>query len=293
LTPFSIVLILISALIHSSWNFFTKRGNWPGEFFFWVFFLGIVLYLPFFIAFGSFPSFLIHASPKLWGLTISSGFFETVYFICLVEAYRGGDLSLVYPISRSAPLFTQIWAIFFIGEILSQRGIGGIILVMIGLFVISLKNFHIEHAIPQSNHFTSRPYLLALTAAIASSIYSVIDKVGVQMVHPVLYIWFINLWMTTFIGLYLILRREVSFLKVWKESKREVLLIAILQNIAYLLVLMALQMSKVSYVVAFRQVGALFGAGMGIYFLKESYWKTRVTGALILTLGLVLIGLAR
>ena len=293
MTPLSIVLILVSALLHSSWNFFTKRGNWPGEFFFWVFLWGVLLYLPFFIGFGAFPSILVHTSPKLWGLTLSSGFFETVYFICLVEAYRGGDLSLVYPISRSAPLFTQIWAIFFIGEILSQGGIGGIILVMIGLFVISLKNFRIEHALPQSNHFTSRPYLLALTAAIASSVYSVIDKVGVQMLHPVLYIWFINLWMTTFTGLYLIFRRKVSFLKIWKESKREILLIAILQNIAYLLVLMALQMSKVSYVVAFRQVGALFGAGMGIFFLKESHWKTRITGALILTLGLVLIGLAR
>jgi drug/metabolite transporter (DMT)-like permease len=51
-------------------------------------------------------------------------------------------------------------------------------------------------------------------------------------------------------------------------------------------------MSKVSYVVAFRQVGALFGAGMGILFLKESHWKTRIAGALILTFGLVLIGMA-
>jgi uncharacterized membrane protein len=56
---------------------------------------------------------------------------------------------------------------------------------------------------------------------------------------------------------------------------------------------MALQMSKVSYVVAFRQVGALFGAGMGIHFLKESYSKTRITRSLILTLGVVLIGLAK
>jgi uncharacterized membrane protein len=165
--------------------------------------------------------------------------------------------------------------------------------VMIGLFVISLKDFNIEHIIPQPNRFTSRPYLLAFTAAVASSIYSVIDKVGVQMLHPVLYLWFINLWMATFTGLYLILRREVSFLKIWKESKKEILIIAILQNIAYLLVLMALQTSKVSYVVAFRQVGALFGAGMGIFLLKESYWKTRITGALILTLGLLMIGLAK
>jgi drug/metabolite transporter (DMT)-like permease len=292
LTPFSIALVLISALVHSSWNFFTKRGNWPGEFFFWVFFSGVVLYLPFFIASGVFPSFLTDTSLRLWGLTLSSGFFETIYFVCLVSAYREAALSLVYPISRSAPLFTQIWAIFFIGEILSPRGVTGIVVVIVGLFVISLKDFHIKGILPQPNRFTSPPYLLALAAAVASSIYSVIDKVGVRMLHPVLYIWFINLWMTTFMGLYLIVRREFSFLKIWKESKKEILIIAILQNIAYLLVLMALQMSKVSYVVAFRQVGALFGAGMGIYFLKESHWKTRITGALILTLGLVLIGLA-
>lgn len=70
-------------------------------------------------------------------------------------------------------------------------------------------------------------------------------------------------------------------------------MIAILQNVAYLLVLIALQMSKVSYVVAFRQVGALFAAVMGILFLKESHWETRLAGALILTLGLVLIGVAK
>lgn len=263
------------------------------EFFFWVFLWGVLLYLPFFIGFGVFPSFLLQSPTKLWWIVILSGFFETIYFICLIDAYRKGDLSLVYPISRSAPLFTQIWAISFIGEILSQRGILGIGFVMIGLFAISLKDFRLNHFIPQSNHFTSRPYLLALSAAIASSIYSVIDKVGVQILHPVFYIWLINLWMSVFTGLYLFLRKEGSFWKIWQESKREILIIAILQNSAYLLVLMALKMSKVSYVVAFRQAGALFGAGMGIFLLKESYWKTRITGAIILTLGLALIGLAK
>jgi uncharacterized membrane protein len=56
---------------------------------------------------------------------------------------------------------------------------------------------------------------------------------------------------------------------------------------------MAMTMSKVSYVVAFRQVGALFGTGMGIFLLKESHWKTRMTGAFVLTLGLILIAWAK
>ena len=293
MTPLSILLVLASALIHSSWNFFTKRGNWPVDFFFWVFLCGVFLYLPFFIGFGVFSSLLSNTPSELWWTVISSGLFETFYFICLIEAYRGGDLSLVYPVSRSAPLFTQIWASLFIGEILSPQGVSGIGLVMIGLFVISLKDFQLKPIVSPANHFASRPYLLALGAALASSIYSVIDKAGVQMIHPVFYLWFINLWMSIDTGLYLLLTKGTSFLKVWRESKKEILAIAVLQNGAYLLVLMALQMSKVSYVVAFRQVGALFGAGMGIVLLKESHWKTRVTGALILTFGLVLIGMAK
>jgi drug/metabolite transporter (DMT)-like permease len=293
LTPLSILLILVSALLHSSWNFLSKKGNWPVEFFFWVFLWGTIFYLPFFIAFGVFPSFLVQSPPKLWWLVIPSGFFETIYFVCLIEAYREGDLSFVYPVSRSAPLFTQIWAVLFIGEILSGGGVLGIVLVMIGLFVISLKDVRSHPMISPSRHFTSRPYLLALSAAVASSIYSVIDKAGVQILHPVFYLWLINFWMSVDTGLYLLLRRNSSFFSVWRDSKKEILIIAFLQNVAYLLVLMAMQMSKVSYVVAFRQVGAVFGAVMGIVLLKEGSWKTRMTGVLILTFGLLLIGLSK
>lgn len=263
------------------------------EFFFWVFLWGVLLYVPFFIAFGAFPSILLQSPPKLWSLVLSSGFFETVYFICLIEAYRGGDLSLIYPISRSAPLFTLIWAVSFIGETLSKSGMLGIGFVMVGLFTITVRDFRRHHMVSSSHRFPSRPYLLALSAAIASSVYSVIDKVGVQIIHPVFYIWLVNFWMFLFTGLYLAFRKRISLLMFWQGSKKEVFIITILLNGAYLLILMALQMSKVSYVVAFRQVGALFGAGMGIVLLKESYWKTRMTGAIILTLGLVLLGLAK
>jgi uncharacterized membrane protein len=293
LTPLSIILVLISALIHSSWNFFTKRGDFPVEFSFWVFLWGVLFYLPFFIGFGVFPSLFLNPPPKLWWIVILSGFFETIYFICLINAYRVGDLSLVYPISRSAPLFTQIWAILFIGEVLSPGGMLGIGLVMAGLCIISLKKSHLINISSQSHQLIPRPYLLAFSAAMASSIYSVIDKVGVQIIHPVFYLWLINVSMAIFTSFYMALWKEVSLWKVWNESKKEILIVSLLQNAAYLLVLMAMTMSKVSYVVAFRQGGAIFGAIMGVVFLKEKDWKTRLTGVVILTLGLVFIGLAK
>jgi drug/metabolite transporter (DMT)-like permease len=292
LTPLSILLIFISALFHSSWNFFTKRRSWSMEFFFWVFLSGIVLFLPFFAVFGAFPSIILQAPLEIWWIAILSGILETAYFVCLTMAYQRGDLSFVYPISRSAPLFTQIWAVLFIGEILSKVGVLGIILVMVGLFVVSMKELSAHELVSFSYPSDIRPCLLALGAALASSIYSVIDKLGVQILHPVFYIWLVNLWMCAFTGGYLVFRGVRALLKLFQTSKRDILIVAVLQNAAYLLVLLALQMSKVSYVVAFRQVGALFGAILGVTVLKESSWKTRITGAVILTFGLILIGLA-
>jgi len=293
LTPISILLILISAFLHSSWNFFAKRGNWPMEFYFWVFLCSSFLYLPFFFGLGVFPSLFLQTPLWAWSLNFASGLIQTIYFICLIVAYREGDLSLVYPISRSAPLFTVLWAILFIGEILSLTGAFGIGLVLLGIFVISVKNFQLKGTLTQSKHLTSLPYLLAFIAALSGSIYSVVDKVVVQSLHPIFYTWLINVWMSINVGIYVFFHREAPILKVWQESKKEIFIIILLQNIGYGCFLMALTMSKVSYVVAFRQVSALFGAGMGILLLKESQWKTRMTGALILTLGLILIGLAK
>jgi len=293
LTPLSIILVLISALIHSSWNFFTKKGNFPVEFFFWVSLWGIILYLPFFIGFGVLPAFLLEVPVEIWGKVIFSGIFEAVYFVCLIKAYQVGDLSFIYPISRSAPLFTQVWAVAFIGETLSGLGSGGIGLVMVGLFVISMKDFRFPPSITAFGSVNVRAFFLAISAALASSIYSVIDKAAVVMIHPIYYLWLINLSMCLFIALYLLFRKETPLGKVWSKSKKEILLVSLLQNGAYLLILMAMTTSKVSYVVAFRQAGALFGALMGIILLKERQWKTRLTGVLILTIGLVLIGLAK
>ena len=293
MTPLSILLILVSAILHSAWNFFSKKANWPLEFFFLDFLWGTLLYLPFFLILTPFPTMLFEAPLQVLFLSILSGLIQTIYIICLIEAYRVGDLSIVYPISRSAPLFTLAWATLFIGEIPSFNGILGISLATFGIFVISMRDFSLWRTLSEPGPFLLRPYLLAFITALSGSIYSVVDKLVVEVIHPVFYTWLINLWMALFVGLYLTRHREDSFRRVWSRSKKEIFTIVFLQNIGYGCFLLALTLSKVSYVVGFRQVSALFGALMGVFFLKESHWQTRVAGALILTAGLVLIALAK
>ena len=63
-----------------------------------------------------------------------------VYFAALIESYRAGDMGQVYPIARgSAPLMTAIVTTALIGERLGVLGWSGIVLLVAGVMLLSLR----------------------------------------------------------------------------------------------------------------------------------------------------------
>ncbi len=61
----------------------------------------------------------------------------------------------------------------------------------------------------------------------------------------------------------------------------------------YLMILFALRMSKVSYVAAVREVSIVLSAYYGIVLLGEKHGKQKLIGAVLITLGVVSIGLSQ
>ena len=109
-------LVLISALLHASWNLLTKQSRKPMVFAVLLSgttALGLLLTLPFF-RLGDIPA---AAWPSLAGSVVV----HALYFYFLVEAYAAADLSLVYPICRSTPAFLPLLAIPLFGESLTPR----------------------------------------------------------------------------------------------------------------------------------------------------------------------------
>jgi uncharacterized membrane protein len=52
-------------------------------------------------------------------------------------------------------------------------------------------------------------------------------------------------------------------------------------------------MSKVSYVVTIREVSIVFSAYYGIIWLGEKHGRQKLVGAILITAGVVFIGLSR
>jgi uncharacterized membrane protein len=92
---------------------------------------------------------------------------------------------------------------------------------------------------------------------------------------------------------YVFIKERSDLKKEWNINKIPILIVGFLDLFTYLMILFALQISKVSYVAAVREVSIVFSALIGIMLLQEKNASQKLLGAVLISLGVVLIGLSR
>jgi drug/metabolite transporter (DMT)-like permease len=124
----AITLVVLSCFTHAGWNLLAKQGRQRLALFWWSTLWSVVLFAP-----ASAAYFLISESVwpnRVWAYLACSGVSLTFYKYALARGYSAGDLSVVYPIARSAPLFVAIWATLWLHEPVDALGAGGIGMVI-------------------------------------------------------------------------------------------------------------------------------------------------------------------
>ncbi len=280
-------LVLASAFIHVFWNMVMKSSQDKLVFMGWVFLFSSLFYFPFFWT-------NLHRFPiplTGWALIWISGFIHVVYTIILAKAYEAGDLSLVYPLARSAPLFVMLWALLFLGERLTAGGMVGILFVVVGAYIIGFRTLQWREFVKPIFSLGDKPYQLALLTALLVSLYSIVDKIGVSRMHPFIFYYLLLLPRLTLYVPYVLKTRYPGIMPEWRRNRRNILLVALIQFLGYLLILYAMTLTKVSYVVAIRQISVVFAVLMGSALLKEKYGFVRLMASVFIFLGVFLIGM--
>jgi uncharacterized membrane protein len=119
------------------------------------------------------------------------GFHSFSLLAFLTGAYKEGDLSHVYPIMRSSPALVLIIAILFLGEQVSIQGVTGILLVAVGVYIINIKHISGEELLaPVKSLSRDRSTQFAFLTMISVALYSVVVKLAVDYIHPVLFAFF-------------------------------------------------------------------------------------------------------
>lgn len=283
-----LALVIVSAFSHALWNYLAKGSDEKELFMFLLNLYSTILFMP--ILYFLIPDliFPIEILPYL----IISGVAETIYFLSLGKAYETGDLSIVYPLARSSPLFVAIIASVLLKEKISLWGYLGIFLVIIGVYALHLKSLRINDITRPLRSLGNISSLYALVAALGTTVYSISDKKGVTLADPLIYAFWLGIIITSFLGVIVLSRRSFTSLKKTITDKNfRILISGFLMKGGYILVLVAMRMAQVSYILSIRQVSVVIGAFFGLHFLKEENAGVRVIGAVIIFLGVYILGI--
>ena len=281
MSTLALVLVLAAAFLHAMWNYLLKRSG-GGVGFMWLFAaFSTLIYAP--LALG----FIIWQKPQIGFIQIAFVFgsvvLHTVYYLLLDKGYRVGDLSLVYPLARgSGPLIAVAAAILFLGEHPSPLAIAGAIMIGTGAFILTGD----PHKLRQSGALHAVGFALLTGTVIAA--YTLWDKVAVStiLIPPLLQDWGTNLG-RTLLMVPLAARNSGKIRYAWNNFRKEVIMVAIMGPLSYIMILSAMAFTPVSYVAPSREISILIAALMGSHFLAEGNLGRRMLAATAMVIGVI------
>lgn len=246
----------------------------------------LILFIPLFYVILPEVYFPMQILPYL----LVSAIAETVYFLGLGKAYEDGDLSVVYPVARSSPVFVTIVAAVFLGEVITPVGLVGILTIFIGVYILHLKGLTRSDLTAPLKYLTTSSSRYAIISAIGTTVYSITDKLGVTTVNPLLYSFWLGFFVTGMMTVTVVYRKGVDSIRNEMKNPFRVSIAGVLMRGGYMMVLYAMSIAPVSYILALRQVSVVIGALMGVVILKESYGRVRIIGSIIIFFGIFILG---
>jgi drug/metabolite transporter (DMT)-like permease len=281
MSALALLLVLLAAISHACWNYLLKRAHGGSAFLWAVTLLSAAVYAP--IALGVYLVQRPQLGVPALGFIVGTSVLHVIYFLLLARGYRHGDLSLVYPLARgTGPLITIAGAVFLLGERPSFIGLCGALLVALGVFLLAGD----PRKLRQSG--ATGAVLFALLTGVSIAAYTVWDKyaVSILLIPPLVFDWGANACRVLLLAP-IALRDRDAVRNAWANHRLEVIGVALLSPLSYILVLTAMVFTPASYVAPAREISILFAALMGRHFLAEENSARRIVAAVVMVTGLV------
>jgi drug/metabolite transporter (DMT)-like permease len=277
LTAFA--LVVTAACLHPLWNLAVKRvsGNLG------VLWLGLcvagLLLAPFAVS-SACQSFDPAGLPYL----VASGLIQAAYVCLLAAGYRRGELSVVYPLARGTGVAGTAVLAGALVEGISVLGALGIASVCLGVMLLGLREVR--------RPAQAWSCLLALLIGATITAYSVVDKLGVGLVTPVVYLAGQTAVLVFALAPFVLLCRRQECREAWRHHKRTSLWVGLGSTGTYLLVLAAFRLANGSYVVATRELAIAVAVVLGVAVLKEPLTVPKAVSAAAIVVGVVVVKVA-
>ena len=246
----------------------------------------------------SIPLIIVAALPRsaAWPYLLASVAIHVFYNLLLMQCYRLGEFSQVYPLARGiSPLVVTILAAVFVHEHLALPQIGGVVIVSTGLAFLVFAGVPARGSLGGSSPGQAEPgaLLAAVGTGLTIAAYTTVDGVGVRAsASPVGYIGWLMVLESLCVPLFAAVRRRDVLLKQPRRILLSGLAAGALSVLAYGLVLWAQTRGALAPIAALRETSVIFGAIIGTLVFREPFGRTRITATVLVVAGIVLLNVA-
>lgn len=273
------VFAFCTALFRSFTDVFSKKGlqkvdeyvvSWSLRFFGFLFLVPLLIF--------GIPSIGVNFFPSL----VVAGILNAVSTVLYIKALKCSDLSLVVPMTAFTPLFLIFVSPFIVGEVPTTLGIGGVILIVVGSYVLNSEKKR-GYLRPLKALIHERGVQFMLGVAFLWSLGSTLDKVGVLNSSP--FFWALSLQAITTILLTPFFLSRTRQLR----SYRSLVPIGLLSAVTVVFQYVAITMTLVTYVISIKRTSTIMSVIFGRAVFKEKAFQRRIIGAAIMIIGVIII----
>ncbi len=275
------IAVIGAALLHATWNALLKGGADK-----YVGMAAVVLgHVPFaLVALIYVPA----PDPQSFGYLAAGVLLHGFYQIFLLQSYRVGDLTQVYPIARgSAPLIVALVSVAVLGVTLVPMEIAAILVIGVGILSLGIT----RRADGMRNH---KAALFALGTGVFIASYSLVDGIGARLAgSPVGYYSWLAICNAGLTTVYFLAVRPVTLTDLGRHGKAMFLIGGGASFAAYAMVTWAFTQAPIALVTALRETSIVFALLIGVFFLRERLSLSKLLSTFVTILGAALLRFAK
>lgn len=230
----------------------------------------------------------IKSNTQFWyGFSIA-GVIQIAASVIYMRAISHGEISSVMPMLSFTPLFLLLFGPVIIGEFPNGQGIAGILLVVLGSYLLNLDPKKMSLLEPFKAMARNKGTRLMFAVAILWSISGVFDKISITNSSVLQHITFTNILIFMTITAWLAFRKKLNLTEIY-GARKNLLLVSGFTTASYFFHYSALALTLVAYVVSMKRMAGMFSVILGALFLKEPNIKQRLIGSVVMFIGVLLI----
>jgi drug/metabolite transporter (DMT)-like permease len=274
-------VVMLAAALHAGWNALVKSGGDK--------YLSMTAIVLGHVPLALIALVVVPAPDKAsYPYLITGGMLHVGYQLFLLNAYKLGDFTQVYPIARgTAPLLVAVISVVFLGVTLTSGQTLAIGLIGIGIMSLCL----VRTGDGQRNPAAAA---MALVTACSIAGYSLVDGLGARVSgSPIgFYAWetLINAFV---FSIYVALSRPRLLTAVMRDGRKIALIGGGASFVAYALIMWCFTQAPIALVTALRETSIVFALLIGVFVLREPLNLTKVFSTFTTLCGAALLKFAR